>query len=308
MSTQDEVIINGGERQYWTVLTAQGEAAIAAQLLAGTKLDVTHIAAGDGGGAYYEPSADQTALVREVWRGEIAAYTVNPLNPRMLDIKGVIPSSEGGFTIREIGVFDRAGTLVGVCNTPAMEKATLASGAGGKLDLIMHLLVTDANAVNIVVRPSLDTVSLADVTKLLGGKQDKLTGEPGQVPVFGESGNLEARDFSNTAVVPFEASEWGEPAPDAPEETPAAESQAEGEPTEDPPAYDGARGWELVIPAEKHGRKSGDFTFQIFHLVAGKYLTSTWGAIGTEVRYDEAAGNVILASPDPYSGKILFVG
>ena len=299
MTTQNEVAVNGGGKQYGTKLTALGEAAIAENILAGTKLDVVEIAAGDGGGAYYEPTAEQTALVREVWRGKIAAYERNPLNPKMVDIKGVIPSAAGGFTIRELGVFDRSGTLIGVCNTPDMEKARPDSGAGGKLDVIMHLIVTDANALNIVVKPSLDTVSLEDVTQLLGGKQDKLTGQPGQVPVFDEDGNLEAQDFSGAAVFAFTAEDWGPPASWAPEEP------AEGE---EAAAYDGSLGYEIVIPAAAHKRKNGDFGFQVFHLVEGKYITNTWAALGTSADYDGEAGSVTLSSADPYPGKILFVG
>lgn len=299
MTTQNEVAVNGGGKQYGTKLTVLGEAAIAANLLAGTKLDVVEIAAGDGGGGYYEPSAEQTALVREVWRGEIAAYTLNPLNPKMVDIKGVIPSSDGGFTIRELGVFDRAGTLIGVCNTPDMEKARPDSGAGGKLDVIMHLIVTDANALNIVVKPSLDTVSLEDVTGLLGGKQDKLEGQPDQVPVFNENGDLEAQDFSGSAVFAFTAEDWGPPASWVPEEP------AEGE---EPEAYDGSLGYEITIPAEAHRRKNGDFGFHVFHQVDGKYITNTWAALGTGADHDGEAGTVILSSSDPYPGKILFVG
>ena len=299
MTTQNEVAVNGGGKQYGTKLTVLGEAAIAANILAGTKLDVVEIAAGDGGGGWYEPSAEQTALVGEVWRGEIAAYTLNPLNPKMVDIKGVIPSSDGGFTIRELGVFDRAGTLIGVCNTPDMEKARPDSGAGGKLDVIMHLIVTDANALNIVVKPSLDTVSLEDVTGLLGGKQDKLEGWPGQVPVFNENGDLEAQDFSGSAVFAFTAEDWGPPASWVPEEP------AEGE---EPEAYDGSLGYEIAIPAEAHRRKNGDFGFHVFHQVDGRYITNTWAALGTGADYDGEAGTVILSSSDPYPGKILFVG
>ena len=299
MTTRNEVAVNGGGKQYGTKLTVLGEAAIAANLLAGTKLDVVEIAAGDGGGGYYEPSAEQTALVREVWRAEIAAYAVNPLNPKMLDIKGVIPSADGGFTVRELGVFDRAGTLIGVCNTPDMEKARPDSGAGGKLDVIMHLIVTDANALNIVVKPSLDTVSLEDVTGLLGGKQDKLEGQPGQVPVFNENGDLEAQDFSGSAVFAFTAEDWGPPASWVPEEP------AEGE---EPEAYDGSLGYEIAIPAEAHRRKNGDFGFHVFHQVEGRYITNTWAALGTGADYDGEAGTVILSSSDPYPGKILFVG
>lgn len=70
MTTQNEVAVNGGGKQYGTKLTVLGEAAIAGNVLEGTKLDVVEIAAGDGGGGWYEPSAEQTALVGEVWRGE----------------------------------------------------------------------------------------------------------------------------------------------------------------------------------------------------------------------------------------------
>lgn len=296
MTTANEVAVNGGGRQYGTKITALGEAAIAGNILAGTKLDVVEIAAGDGGGGYYEPTADQTALVNEVWRGKIAAYTQNPLNPRMVDIKGVIPSSAGGFTIRELGVFDRAGTLIGVCNTPDMEKARPESGAGGKLDVVMHLIVTDANALNIVVKPSLDTVSLEDAMALL----DQHNEDPA------------AHAAQDSAVVTFTETDWGPPASWMPEEpaegTEAASDATEGGTTETPSAYDGSLGYEIVIPASAHKRRSGDFSFQVFHLVEGAYITNTWAAFGTGTRYDGEAGTVTLESADPYPGKILFVG
>lgn len=165
MSVENEAGI--GEKRYETKLTAQGAAALAACVLDGVKLAITHIAAGDGGGAFCEPLPEQTALVREVWRGEVLACEKNPLHPNMMDIKGVIPSDAGGFVVRELGVFDKDGTLIGVCNTPELEKETLSSGAGGKLDLIMHLIVTDANAVQVFVKPSLDTISLEDALKLI---------------------------------------------------------------------------------------------------------------------------------------------
>lgn len=193
MLTQNEVTVNGGGRQYGTKLTTKGAEVLAACIREGTKLEITEIAVGDGGGAYYEPLDDQTALVHEVWRAEVLACEKSVLNPNTMDIKGVIPPDAGGFVIREMGVFDAAGTLIGVCNTPDMEKTDVASGAGGKLDLIMHLLVTDANAVQVVIKPSLDTVSLKDVQDLLEDKQDKITGQEGQVPVFNKGGALEAQ-------------------------------------------------------------------------------------------------------------------
>ena len=87
---------------YGTVITAIGEEKIAACLLNGTRLSVTHAAAGDGGGAYYKPVKAQTALINECWRGEIAAYELNADNRNMIDVLIVVPSDVGGFCIREM--------------------------------------------------------------------------------------------------------------------------------------------------------------------------------------------------------------
>lgn len=133
----------------------------------------------------------------------------------------------------------------------------------------------------------------------LKSKQDKLEGWPGQVPVFNENGDLEAQDFSGSAVFAFTAEDWGPPASWVPEEP------AEGE---EPEAYDGSLGYEIAIPAEAHRRKNGDFGFHVFHQVEGRYITNTWAALGTGADYDGEAGTVILSSSDPYPGKILFVG
>ena len=328
MSTRNEVTVNGGGRQYGTKLTAKGAAALATCILEGTKLEISEIAVGDGGGAYYEPMTDQTALVHEVWRDEVLTCEKSVLNPNTLDIKGVIPSDAGGFVIREMGVFDAAGTLIGVCNTPDMEKTDAASGAGGKLDLIMHLVVTDADAVQVVIKSSLDSISLEDarellkekqdkltgqegqvpvfnrdgvleaqpLSELLKDKQDKLTGQPGQVPVFNDAGDLEAQDFSSTTVFTFAAADWTQP----PDWTPAEGAEAS--------EYDGSQGYVVSIPAATHKRKSGDFGFHVFHQVEGKYVTNTWAALGTGADYDGESKAITLSCSAPYPGKILFVG
>ena len=161
-------------KKFGTIVTDVGTMRTREAVLEGKKINLTTLAVGDGGGAYYEPLSEQTALVREVWRGEVLVCEKNPLSPNTLDIKGVIPSDAGGFVVRELGVFDKDGTMIGVCNTPDMEKMTFASGAGGKLDLIMHLLVTDADAVEVTVKPSLDTISMEDARKLVDDRLEEL--------------------------------------------------------------------------------------------------------------------------------------
>lgn len=119
------------------------------------------------------------------------------------------------------------------------------------------------------------------VQEALQQKQDKLTGEAGQVPVFNASGVLEAQDFSGSAVTAFTEADW---------------------------QSDGADGYKIVLTAEVHKRKTADFGFQTFHLLDGRYAANTWAALGTEVRFDTEAQTVTLQSSRAYPGKILFVG
>lgn len=100
-------------------------------------------------------------------------------------------------------------------------------------------------------------------------------------------------DLTEKAVFSFVESDWRKPG--------SVELEEGAE-------YDGAEGYEIVIPAEKHGRKSGDFGFHVFHLVDGTYTTNTWAAFGTEARYEADGNSIVLWGENPYSGKILFVG
>lgn len=106
-------------------------------------------------------------------------------------------------------------------------------------------------------------------------------------------------DFDEKAVFTFAEADWGQPA--------QAETNEEIQEGEDSPEYDGAYGYEIVIPAAVHKRKNGCFGFFPFHLVDGAYISNTWAALGTEARYETDTNAVILWSENPYSGKILFV-
>lgn len=144
---------------YGTVITATGAAKIAACILNGTKLNITHAAVGDGGGAYYMPTAEQTDLKNECWRGEIASYEINEANPNMLDVKFIVPAEVGGFTIREAKIIDADGDTFAICNTPDAQKVAITDGVSFPVTMLMHIIVTDASAVNVIVNSSLDTVS-----------------------------------------------------------------------------------------------------------------------------------------------------
>lgn len=146
-------------KNFGTIITSKGTELIADCILCGDALPITTAAVGDGGGAYYEPTADQTALRNECWRGEIAGFSHSESVPNMLDVKVIIDDEAGGFTIREMGLFTADGIMVAVCNTPDMEKITVTDGVPGRLTMVMHIIVADSSAVEVVVNPELDSVT-----------------------------------------------------------------------------------------------------------------------------------------------------
>ena len=169
--------------KYSTLITTVGASVIAECLLNGEKLTITQAAAGDGGGSYYQPTVDQTALRNEKWRGEIAAAGINISNPGMFDVKVVIHDADP-FTVREVGLFDAAGNLIAICNTPDTEKASSADGASGKLTLLMHIVVADSSTVTFTINPSLNTVGQDEVAAMIGAHNSAADSHPGQFATF----------------------------------------------------------------------------------------------------------------------------
>ena len=152
---------------YGTIITTKGAAIIADCIVNGGQLVISEAAAGDGNGAYYQPTVNQEHLVHECWRGEIAAAELNPSTPNMLDVKIVIGDEVGGFTIREMGLFSEDGTLIAVCNTPDTEKVAISGGVSGNLTMVMHIIVADISVVEFTINPSLDTVSQEELDEAI---------------------------------------------------------------------------------------------------------------------------------------------
>src|SRR5690606_9846829 len=98
-------------RNFYTLITNIGKAKIANAQVLGEKVDITHIAVGDG---QQDPIEDQTALHNEKWRGPIGSISIDDNNPNWIVLQTIVPPNVGGFTIREIGAFDSDGDLIAV--------------------------------------------------------------------------------------------------------------------------------------------------------------------------------------------------
>ncbi|WP_432702484.1 phage tail protein [Lysinibacillus sphaericus] len=139
---------------FYTVLTNAGIAAFANAQVSQSKVDFSTIAVGDSNGTYYNPVANATKLVNEVWRGPINSISIDETNPNWVVVEAVIPATAGGFSVREIGVFDTAGVLLAIGKVPETYKPATAQGSLKDLYLRMILEVSNASAVTLKVDPA----------------------------------------------------------------------------------------------------------------------------------------------------------
>lgn len=151
---------------YGTMCTDIGNAAIANSVLTGTKVNFAQIVVGDGNGTPYVPVSGQTALKHQVWSGAIAEVTQDPDQPNRMILHAILPSSVGGWVMREIGVLDDKGQLIAIGNTPEIPKEVVTSGAIMEMDLYIYITVVDARGVNVVIDPTVVIASKADINKL----------------------------------------------------------------------------------------------------------------------------------------------
>lgn len=141
-------------QKYYAIVTNLGAAKIANAAALGTKLSITQMAVGDGGGTLPTPNASQTALISEKRRAAINTLSIDPANASQVIAEQVIPENEGGFWIREMGLFDADGTLIAVCNTPETYKPALQEGSGRTQTVRMILIVNSTDAITLKIDPS----------------------------------------------------------------------------------------------------------------------------------------------------------
>ncbi|MBT9383331.1 phage tail protein [Pseudooceanicola sp. CBS1P-1] len=95
-----------------TLLTDVAEQKINLAAGSGSAVVITHIAVGDGGGATYDPSNDQSALQNEVAR--VAVYQSELLAPNSWRVRAEFGVDTAAAYVREIGFFDQDGDLISV--------------------------------------------------------------------------------------------------------------------------------------------------------------------------------------------------
>ncbi|HEM8624476.1 TPA: phage tail protein [Citrobacter amalonaticus] len=140
--------------KYFAILTNQGAARLANAAALGTKLNLTQMAVGDANGTLPTPDPAQTKLINQKRIAPLNLLTVDPDNTSQIIAEQIIPENEGGFWIREIGLYDDNGILIAVANCPETYKPQLQEGSGRTQTIRMILIVSSTSSITLKIDPS----------------------------------------------------------------------------------------------------------------------------------------------------------
>ncbi|MEF7964853.1 phage tail protein [Escherichia coli] len=140
--------------KYYAILTNQGAARLANATMLGSKLNLTQMAVGDANGVLPTPDPAQTKLINQKRIAPLNLLSVAPNNQSQIIAEQIIPENEGGFWIREIGLYDDEGVLIAVANCPETYKPQLQEGSGRTQTIRMILVVTNTEAITLKIDPS----------------------------------------------------------------------------------------------------------------------------------------------------------
>lgn len=133
------------------IWTGKGIDKLAAQTAGGPAINITRIVLGDGGGVVPAVLPSQTALFRELWRGNVNTVLIDADTPNAVVVESVIPYNVGGFYVREWGLLDADGDLIAVGPHAEFYKPKLEEGSGAELLERIKLPIANAGQVSLTV-------------------------------------------------------------------------------------------------------------------------------------------------------------
>lgn len=164
---------------YYSITTDIGNRKMNEASFSENKVQLYEIAVGDGGGEPYNPTTDMMALKGEQWRGLVSKLTIEQ---NIATVETVIPSEIGGFTIRELAVFDIDNNMIAIGNTPETPKVSNEEGIINEMKLQMEFSLINTDVLELKTDPNILTATKADVQEL----KERL-----ENPEFDDSGEVE---------------------------------------------------------------------------------------------------------------------
>ena len=154
------------DKSYYTIITDVGKAKIANASVTGNKVGFVKIQLGDGGGSEYTPTESQTALKNVVWEGNIGNTTTDETAPNCIILESLIPSSVGGFMIREIGYLDDENNLIAISKYKECYKPSIEQGAVVDMKVKTVLIVSNVNNIELKIDPTIIFATLKEIQEL----------------------------------------------------------------------------------------------------------------------------------------------
>lgn len=188
---------------YKTIHTSYGLMRLAQAETTGVPINLTHMAVGDGGGNEVTPNPAQSTLVRERFRHTINRVVQDPADPLRFTAELVIPASAGGFTLREVGIFDDDGSLFVVGNLPATYKPVDEEGAFADTVVRVDFLVSNASTITLQIDPNIVVVTQQWITNNVTAGKLFPGGTTGQVLTKNSNtdGDADWKDPTDALVV-----------------------------------------------------------------------------------------------------------
>ena len=154
------------DEQFYTILTTVGKAKVANAALLSSNVTLKTLKVGDSNGSYYSPTEDQKELRNVVYSCDVGSVKVDADNPNWIIAETIIPGSVGGFTIREIGLFDVDGDMIAVGKYPETYKPAVANGASKDLCVRTIFEVSNTESVTLSLNPSVIIATRDDINNL----------------------------------------------------------------------------------------------------------------------------------------------
>lgn len=158
---------------YHSLFTEKGLELLRESIQNGTKLGITHMSFGDGGGVLPVPDASFTQMVNEVYRVQLNRLAPSKENPNWLEADGVIPTAIGGFNIREVGLW--AGTvMVAYANYPPTYKPSGDQGTAQIKTIRIVLQIDNTANFELKIDASIVMATIESVNEKIEAEKQNL--------------------------------------------------------------------------------------------------------------------------------------
>ncbi|MBY6915495.1 phage tail protein [Clostridium botulinum] len=154
------------EENFGSILTNIGKAKVANATLLNGNIALKTLKVGDSNGTYYNPTEDQVELRNTVYECAVGAIKIDTNNPNWITVETLLPGNIGGFTIREVGLFDADGDMIVVGKYPETYKPLIENGASKDINVRIIFEVSNTENVTLNTNPSVIIATKEDVNNL----------------------------------------------------------------------------------------------------------------------------------------------